>query len=202
MSLSKVGLGFAGLAGVSGAGYLGLRNLSSESKESFKTKYALAVKDFLSDDTILGKKLTSLSASGASTPKHKDLVSAQEHKKANRENEAKTALKRGCSDIHDKPVDSDFFEDFKNYCSFNNGDKLEQGKTVVSANGDFTSKWTSFNGKSSDELQKGFKTINKPTDGASNTTWQATMLAECKKLSLEIFEGTISNFVEFCSKQA
>ncbi|CBY92981.1 hypothetical protein HF1_09730 [Mycoplasma haemofelis str. Langford 1] len=195
--LPKLGLGFAGLAGASGAGYLGWKHISNDPKESFKSKYSLAVDGFLNDDATLTKKLTSLNGDAA-TPKHPDLLEAKKHKTANKDADAKASLKKGCSEIHNKPIDSEFFDDFKNYCSFNNGDKIEASKSVVTDNGDFTNKKDAFNGKSADQLQKGFKDIEKPT--SSDTTWQAAMLSECKKLASEIFEGEIPNFKEFCTK--
>ncbi|AEW45679.1 hypothetical protein MHC_04115 [Mycoplasma haemocanis str. Illinois] len=198
--IPKLGLGFVGIVGVSGAGYLGFRNFSSKSKESFKSKYNLAIKGFLSDDSILGKKLDALSGD-SSSPKHPDLIAAKTHKKSSKVEDAKAALKRGCSDIHDKTIDSDFFDDFRNYCSFNNGDKLGSNKTLVAEEGDLSGKKDTFKNKSLEKLQKGFKNISKPSDSGADTEWQKAMLSECKKLSTEIFEGEISNFVEFCTKQ-
>ncbi|CBY93001.1 hypothetical protein HF1_09930 [Mycoplasma haemofelis str. Langford 1] len=197
--IPKLGLGFAGLAGVSGAGYLGFRKLSQEPKESFKTKYSLAVKGFLSDDAALGKKLEAL-GNDSSSPKHPDLISAKTHKKAGKAEDAKTALKKGCADIHDKPIDSGFLDDFRNYCSFNNGDKLGSNKTLVASDADLANKKEAFKNKGADQLQKGFKNIGKPAEASSDTSWQKAVFSECTKLSTEIFEGEISNFMEFCSK--
>ncbi|CBY92521.1 hypothetical protein HF1_05130 [Mycoplasma haemofelis str. Langford 1] len=197
--LPKAGLGFAGLAGASGLGYLGVKQFSSEPKETFKSKYALAVKGFLNDDKVLGKKVDALNQSSAS-PKHTDLLEAQKQKKASNDAGAKEALKRGCSDIHDKAIESDFLEDFKNYCSFNNEDKIETGKTLVADKNDFTNHLNSFKGKKVEELQAGFKSIKKPSEDSSDETWKEAMLGECKRLSKEIFEGEIPNFKEFCAK--
>ncbi|AEW45660.1 hypothetical protein MHC_04010 [Mycoplasma haemocanis str. Illinois] len=197
--LLKAGLGFVGLAGVSGAGYLGLRKFSEAPKESFKSKYSLAINGFLSNDATLDKKLTALSVD-STNPRHLDLLNAKKHKKDNKDADAKESLKKGCLDIHNKALDSGFFEDFKNFCSFNNGDKIDASKSVVTENGDFTNKKDTFNGKTSDQLQKGFKEIAKPSGTSPDTKWQEAMLSECKRLALEIFEGEIPNFKEFCTK--
>ncbi|AEG73315.1 hypothetical protein MHF_1065 [Mycoplasma haemofelis Ohio2] len=197
--LSKVGLGFAGLTGVSGAGYLGFQQLAKDPKESFKSKYALAVKDFLSNDATLTKKLNSLGGD-SSSPKHPDLVNAKKLKGESKVTDATASLKKGCEDIHNKPIDSGFFEDFKNYCSFNNEDKIEGNKTFVAASGDVASKQQAFSNKNLDQLQKGFTGIAKPAGSPADTNWQNSMLTECKKLATEIFEGEIPNFKEFCVK--
>ncbi|AEG72652.1 hypothetical protein MHF_0376 [Mycoplasma haemofelis Ohio2] len=194
---SKIGLGFAGVAGASGAGYFGSQLVMGEPKETFKSKYADAVKGFLDSSTTLNKKLDVLGKS-TSDPKHTELIAAKNHKKGTKDKEATESLKRGCSDIHNKPIDSGFLEDFKNYCSFNNEDKIESGKSLVSANTDLEGKWSVFSQKSAQDLHEGFKAISKSSSADEN--WKGKMLSECKKLAVEIFQGEIPNFKEFCTK--
>ncbi|AEG72739.1 hypothetical protein MHF_0463 [Mycoplasma haemofelis Ohio2] len=193
----KMCLGCAGAAGVSGAGYLGYKLLPQ--KETFKSKYSLAVDGFLSNRTIIDKKLGILKEAD-SNPKNEDLKIAKQKKKDSRDEEARTAFEKGCKAIHEEPTDSQYLDDFKKYCSFNNGDKIVSGKSLVSEKANFDNHWNSFNGKTLDGLQKGFVEIHKSKKDAADDSWKEKMLGECKRLSDEIFEGEIPNFNDYCTK--
>ncbi|CBY92483.1 hypothetical protein HF1_04750 [Mycoplasma haemofelis str. Langford 1] len=195
----KMCLGCAGLAGVSGAGYLGWRSLPT--KESLKSKYQLAVKGFFDDTTTINKKLEALKEE-SSQPKHPDLQIAKQKKKDKKADEAKSAFEKGCKSIHEESIDSLYFDDFKNYCSFNNGDKIETGKGLVDKDTDFDSSWDGFKQKGEGDLQEGFQDIHKTKGQNVDATWKGKMLTECKRLSTEIFKGEIPNFKEFCTKTA
>nr|WP_014272315.1 hypothetical protein [Mycoplasma haemocanis] len=193
----KICLGCVSVAGVSCAGYFGLKSLNT--KESFKDKYELSVKSFFDDTATVNRKLESLKKE-ASHPKHPDLQNAKQKKKDQKEDEAKFAFKKGCKLIHSEPIGSPYFDDFKNYCSFNNGDKIESGKTLVDKNTDFDGHWNSFNQKAVKDLQEGFLDIHKTKSQNVDNAWKGKMLGECKRLSTEIFSGEIPNFKEFCTK--
>ncbi|AEW45154.1 hypothetical protein MHC_01440 [Mycoplasma haemocanis str. Illinois] len=196
---AKIGLGCVGVVGISGVGYLGSNLIKNEPRETFKSKYSVAIKGFLDNSTTLNKKLEALEKS-STDPKHPELIAAKNHKKGSKNKEAEESLKRGCKDIHNKPVDNGFLEDFKNYCSFNNEDKIETGKSLVASNSDLGNKWSSFNQKTVKDLHEEFKDINKPANGSADEAWKGSMLSKCKKLAAEIFKGEISNFKEFCIK--
>ncbi|CBY92979.1 hypothetical protein HF1_09710 [Mycoplasma haemofelis str. Langford 1] len=197
LSLGTLGVGGAGI-GAAGAHLL--KKTPEAPKVTFRDKYSKALLDTKSDDAIWTTKLNSLAGS-SSTPKNAHLVKAKSEK-GTKENDAKDSLKKGCEEIYSKPADSkDDFQDFKSFCSFNNGDKIASGKVLVSADTDLDTHWSAFNSSSRDNLYEGFKAIfDAKGSSASANNWKSAMLGKCKEIATDIFEGSIPNFDTFCTK--
>ncbi|AEG72839.1 hypothetical protein MHF_0567 [Mycoplasma haemofelis Ohio2] len=198
LSLGTLGVGGAGL-GAAGLHYW--KNTPTSPKVTFSVKYSKALLNDETGDDIWTSKLTAL-ALETSNPKNPHLIRAKEEHKSNEKDRAKVSLKQGCQAIYSKSVDSrDDFDDFKNFCSLNNKDKISKGKSLVSAAGDFDTHWSTFSGAKRDDLYGGFKEIH---DGkgseATDNNWKDKMLKECGKISEDIFDGEIVDFTKFCTK--
>ncbi|AEG72642.1 hypothetical protein MHF_0363 [Mycoplasma haemofelis Ohio2] len=202
MSLpAKLGLGFAGVAGASGAGYLGSKLIKGESKETFRTKYSKAIIDTTKDSDTWSKKLTAL-ADTNSSPKNSKLVQAKQAKTTNSGSNDTSLLRQGCEEIYSKEIGNDHdLQDFKNFCSFNNEDKIASGKELIKSKEDFSSHWDSFKGSNKESLYGGFKQVfEQKGNNATDNDWQQKMWDECKKIASDIFFEEIPNFTSFCTK--
>ncbi|AEG73313.1 hypothetical protein MHF_1063 [Mycoplasma haemofelis Ohio2] len=199
LTLGTLGVGGAGI-GAAGAHLL--KKTPEAPKVTFRDKYSKALLSDDINDAIWTTKLTALSDS-ASNPKHPDLVKAKSDKKqGNKEKEAKDALKKGCYEIYSRSVEGqDDFSDFKNFCSLNNGDKIDSGKVLVDADGDFTSHWSTFNAANRDSLYKGFReAYDSKGSSESEGQWKSKMLQKCKEIAKDIFDDPISDFNTYCTK--
>ncbi|AEW45658.1 hypothetical protein MHC_04000 [Mycoplasma haemocanis str. Illinois] len=198
LSLGTLGAGGVGL-GVVGIHYW--NKTPEAAKVAFREKYGKALLDTNSDDGIWTTKLNFL-ATSSSNPKNSHLVRAKAEKNGGKENEAKASLKRGCEEIYSKSIDGeDDFHDFRSFCSFNNGDKIPGGKTLVGADTDLSSHWNTFNSSSRENLYKGFREIfDARGNDANANNWKTKMFEKCKGIASDIFEGSISNFDTFCTK--
>ncbi|AEG73346.1 hypothetical protein HF1_10090 [Mycoplasma haemofelis str. Langford 1] len=192
-------LGTLGAGGFGAAGVYYFKNTPESPKETFRTKYSKAL--IGEDDSIWDSKLSALESS-SSNPKNRNLIQAKSEKNGGKKDEAKASLKRGCHEIYSNPVNgSDDFSDFKNFCSFNNKDKIASGHQLVDGEGDFTTHWDTFNSAGKDTLYGGFKEIHDSKGNSADAEgWKGKMLKECKKISEDIFEGEITDFTRFCTK--
>ncbi|AEG72834.1 hypothetical protein MHF_0562 [Mycoplasma haemofelis Ohio2] len=192
LSLGTLGVGGVGLGA---AGIHHFRKGDSASEVTFRTKYSKALISE-SDDATWTAKLGVLEKSSL-TPKNAHLVKAKGEK-----DKGKLALKEGCMEIYSRPVDSvDDFNDFKNFCSFNNGDKIADGKELANAESDFSSHWEAFNKISKEDLHFALReAYDIKGNSADASGWKAKMLEKCKEISSDIFDGSISNFDTFCVK--
>ncbi|AEW45145.1 hypothetical protein MHC_01395 [Mycoplasma haemocanis str. Illinois] len=203
MSLpTKIGLVVAGVAGISGAGYLGSKFIKTESKETFRTKYSKAIIDTTKYEDTWGKKLTALAETNSS-PKHSKLIRAKQEKTANSGADT-SLLKQACEDIYSKEIGNDNdLQDFKNFCSFNNEDKIASGKELIKNKADFSSYWDEFKSSNKESLYRGFKSVfEQKGSNATEKDWQQKMLDECKNIASDIFSEEISNFTSFCTKSS
>ncbi|CBY92789.1 hypothetical protein HF1_07810 [Mycoplasma haemofelis str. Langford 1] len=187
------GLGVGGTA-------LASMHLLKEKTETMRDKYPLAILDPQKAEhaDLWNKKFAKLKGLTTS-PKYQPLAEVYSIKE--NETEAKGKHKQACQKAYDSPSkEVDHLEEFKKLCFINNGDRLDQGKTLISQKTDFGTVYSAFAARSKDTLSSGFAAAWDQKGSSSTDPWQQAMLTECNKASEEIFVGDNSDFKQFCSK--
>ncbi|AEG72732.1 hypothetical protein MHF_0456 [Mycoplasma haemofelis Ohio2] len=185
-----LGLGGASAAGIgSAAGYMHF--FPSESKETFKSKYELAlIQD--NENSIWTKKLSTLNSG---TPKHPSLISAKNKNNTD-------SLKKACQSLYNSTFSQDLMSDFKNFCSKNYSDTIGDKKPIETAT-DIKTQWADFKAKNNDTLGGKLLDVHiskKSSDNEPND-WKDQVLTACKSITSSIFEGEIKGYLDICTKQ-
>ncbi|AEW45689.1 hypothetical protein MHC_04165 [Mycoplasma haemocanis str. Illinois] len=135
-------LGGLGIGGVGAGGLLALRPWKSK-VVTFADRYKHSLLDTVKDNSAWDNRYSFLKTI---KPKHPTLISAHieaTKTSSSNENEAKRLMKEGCKSIYKSPFEnSEYWDDFKNYCSRTNGDassgKEWNGEDTTSSSGN---KW-------------------------------------------------------------
>ncbi|AEW45426.1 hypothetical protein MHC_02820 [Mycoplasma haemocanis str. Illinois] len=194
-----IGIVSLGTAGMAGGGYWVLNNRDNKAavkEEDLKGKYKLAV---LVTEEDWNKKFEQLKKENTA-PTYEPLKAA--YAKKDQDAEAKTLHRKACEDVYRLPKTvTDNLSEFAKYCFFNNLDKAETGKSLVTEKSEFQNKWDTFKTKQESELSPELVDALK-NKGSVNTdsNWQEKMVAGCKALSEKIYEGDNKDFKDFCIK--
>ncbi|CBY92737.1 hypothetical protein HF1_07290 [Mycoplasma haemofelis str. Langford 1] len=196
--LPALGAASLGTASAVGGGYWALtRDSKVEVKtENLRSKYKLAI---LVTEDDWNKKFEKLK--GESTaPTYAPLKEA--HAKKSEEAKAKELHKKACEDVYELPkTTTDNLNEFAKYCFFNNLDKVDSGKTLISENNGFQDKWDTFKAKQESEISPELVDALKNKGSAkTDSGWQGKMVTGCKALSEKIYEGDNEDFKAFCIK--
>ncbi|CBY92761.1 hypothetical protein HF1_07530 [Mycoplasma haemofelis str. Langford 1] len=196
--LPALGAASLGTASAVGGGYWALtRDSKTEVKEDLKSKYKLAI---LKEQADWDKKFEVLKKENTA-PNYAPLKAAHDKRTSN-ESQAKALHRQACEGVYALPKDhTQNLEEFAKYCFFNNLDKKESSKNLISTNGDFQDKWSTFSAKQEKDLPSDLVEAFKGKGNSNGDSgWQQKMVSGCKKLSERIYEGESEDFKNFCLK--
>ncbi|AEW45451.1 hypothetical protein MHC_02945 [Mycoplasma haemocanis str. Illinois] len=202
MAIGKLQIfGIASLGTVSavGGGYWVVTrdDKTTAKKDDLKSKYKLAL---LAEQADWDKKFETLK-SESTAPSYTPLKAAHD-KRTSQTDQAKILHKQACEEVYTLPKDhTKYLEEFAKYCFFNNLDKKEGNKNLITTGTDFKNKYNTFSTKQEKDLSPELvEALKGKGSSDSDSGWQGKMVSGCKKLSERIYEGENEDFKNFCLK--